>query len=281
MKDLLNDDKTISKIGDLYTLGNHRLVCGDSTDEKIVEKAIGDLNPNIMITDPPYGVNYEPEWRNKVDKGFSRPRKVNKFLNDDITDWSKSFKLFKGGIVYIWHSSLHSGEVAKSIKECGFELKSQIIWNKQHFSFSRCFYHWKHESCFYAVKKGHRQNWKGNRKQCTVWDIASLSFWGKSTDEDEITVHSTQKPIECMKRPIMNHTDENDWVYDPFLGSGTTLIAAEQCNRRCIGIEMSPFYCDTIVKRYVKFMKREGKEILIKKNNEYFDIELLESMNDG
>ncbi len=159
----------------------------------------------------------------------------------------------------------------QSILDCDFEIISEIIWVKNHFALSRSDYHWKHESCWYAVKKGHNHNWRGDRKQTTIWEISSLNAFGKSKDEDQRTDHSTQKPLECMGRPIQNHTDKGDWVYDPFLGSGTTLIAAERIGRKCIGIEISPIYCDVIVKRYANFMTKQGKTPVIKRNGEIFN----------
>ncbi len=257
------DETATTKLGDLYELGEHRLICGDSTLPEYVDKVMDKYEPILMVTDPPYGVNYDASWREKAGKGCKSKGKV---MNDDKADWSITYSLFHGSIAYIWHAGKYSPEIAKNLENCEFEIISQIIWAKQNFALSRGDYHWKHEPCWYAVKKGHNHNWKGDRKQTTVWDIASLNCFGKSKDEDERTDHSTQKPLECMAKPIQNHTDKGDWVYDPFLGSGTTLIAAERLGRKCIGIELSPAYCDMIVKRYQNFMEKKGITPLIKKN---------------
>ncbi len=262
------DAKT--KLGDVYVLGEHRLVCGDSSNPDTVKLAMNIQEPVLMVTDPPYGVSYDASWRETAGKGSRAKGKVQ---NDDKVDWTVSYSLFTGTVAYIWHAGKHSAEVARNLEDCEYEVISQIIWSKQHFALSRGDYHWKHEPCWYAVKKGHQHNWKGDRKQTTVWDIANLNAFGKSKEEDERTNHSTQKPLECMARPIQNHTDKGDWVYDPFLGSGTTLIAAERLGRKCIGIELSPAYCDMIVKRYINFCSKKGSGAVVYRNGEIVSIQ--------
>lgn len=249
------DEDAVTRPGDIYILGEHRLVCGDSTIPETVELAMGRNEPILMVTDPPYGVNYDASWRDNAGKGVRAKGAVQ---NDDKANWSITYSLFKGSVAYIWHGDKHSSEVAKNIEACGFDITAQIIWKKQHFALSRGDYHWQHEPCWYAVRKGANHNWKADRKQTTVWEIANLNAFGKSKDEDERTSHGTQKPLECMAKPIRNHTDKGDWVYDPFLGSGTTLIAAEQLGRRCIGIELSSAYCDVIVNRWLNYRKKNG-----------------------
>jgi len=260
------EEDAITKPGDLYQLGDHLLICGDSTDPATVARVLDGKEVVLMVTDPPYGVNYDASLRKTA-------KSKGKVLNDDKSDWSLAYSLFKGSIAYVWCASLHSAEVARNLENCNFKLISNIIWSKQHFTFGRGDYHWKHEPCWYAVKKGHNHNWKGDRKQTTIWEIASLNAFGKSKDEDTRTDHSTQKPLECMGRPIQNHTDPGDWVYDPFLGSGTTLIAAERLGRKCIGIELSPIYCDVIVKRYSNFMEKQGKKPNILRNGEKHELD--------
>ncbi len=263
--ELGKEEEATTKLGDLYELGPHRLICGDSTDPSCVDRVLDGNEPVLMVTDPPYGVSYDASWRSAAGKGSRAKGKVE---NDDKVDWRISYSLFKGSVVYVWHAGKHSAEVAKNLEDCEYDIISQIIWAKQHFALSRGDYHWKHEPCWYGVRKGHSHNWKGDRKQTTVWEIANLNCFGKSKDEDERTDHSTQKPLECMARPIQNHTDKDDWVYDPFLGSGTTLIAAERLGRKCIGIELSPAYCDLIVKRYLNFMEKKGDTTSLKRNGE-------------
>ncbi len=266
------DEDAITKLGDVYELNEHRIICGDSTMPDVVEKVLNSETPILMVTDPPYGVNYDPKWRNDV-KGAHKPiRAAGKVQNDDKINWSLAWNLFPGSAAYIWHASLFTSEVHKSLIESGYNIKSNLIWVKQHFALSRDDYHWQHEPCWYAVKEGHQHNWQGSRKESTLWEIANLNCFGKSKEEgEERTAHSTQKPIECMARPIRNNTADGEGVYDPFLGSGTTLIAAEQLKRRCFGIELSPAYCDIIVNRWKNYMEKQKKPYVIKRNGEVFD----------
>ena len=254
------DPKT--KLGDLYELGSHRLKCGDNTNPDDVVALLADFMPILMVTDPPYGVNYDPDWRGKAGKGQTASGKVQ---NDGQINWALAWHLFPGSTCYIWHADKYCSEVQKSLEEAEFEMISQIIWKKQHFALSRGDYHWQHEPCWYAVRKGHQHNWQGSRKESTLWEISNLNCFGKSQDEDERTAHGTQKPLECMARPIRNNTAEGEGVYDPFLGSGTTLIACEKLNRICYGIELDPSYVDIIVQRWMKLtgknVKRNGEEI--------------------
>lgn len=234
----------VSNVGDAWDLGRHRLVCGDSTDEKVVALALGGAIPNLMVTDPPYGVEYDPKWREEYDS-FER-HSVGVVKNDDKANWEAVYRLFPGAVAYVWHAGMHVADVSKNIVDAGFAIRSHIIWAKQHFVFGRGAYHWQHESCWYAVRKGSTADWIGDRKQSTVWNIQNANPMGGKQD-DSNSFHGTQKPIECMARPIRNHPGD---VFDPFLGSGTTLVAAEQLDRSCYGIELDPAYCDVIVERW-------------------------------
>jgi len=240
-----------SKLGDIYLLGSHRLMCGDSTNPQHVEKLMDGASPILMVTDPPYGVNYEPEWREGCDLGGGK-RSKGKVLNDDRYDWSEAYSLFTGDIAYIWHSAKYTHKFAENIENCGFDLVSLIVWNKPHFVISRGDYHNKHEPLWYAVRKGQkvRHNWQGKRDQTTVWDIHNVLTQG--IDKEEQTGHGTQKPIECMLQPILNNSAQGQSVYDPFGGSGTTLIACERSKRSCYMMELSPAYVDVIIKRWEK-----------------------------
>ena len=237
-----------SSIGDVYILGSHRLMCGDSTNADHVTKLLDGNNPILMVTDPPYGVSYAPEWRK--DAGLNNSQNIGKVLNDDRYDWSEAYSLFSGDIAYVWHSSSYTHKFAESIEKCGFDLVNLIIWNKQHFVLSRGDYHGKHEPLWYAVRKGQkiRHNWQGKRDQTTVWDIDNNNYGAKTKEEQ--TGYGTQKPLECMLRPILNNSKEGESVYDPFGGSGTTLIACEKSKRNCYMMELSPAYVDVIIKRW-------------------------------
>lgn len=253
----------ITQAGDIYELNQHRFQCGDSTNAEVVERTLNGASPILMITDPPYGVKYDPTWRHKA--GVNKSTRQGAVENDDRIDWTEAYQLFSGDIAYVWHGGKNSPEVASNIIQAGFEIVSQIIWNKQRMVLSRGDYHWKHEPCWYAVRKGAKHSWNGGRAETTVWDIDNLL---SAKDDDSKQIHGTQKPVECMARPIRNNSYERQSVYDPFLGSGTTIIAAEQLNRACYGQEIDPAYCDVIVRRWVKFMIENGRTFSVLRNSE-------------
>ena len=233
----------------------HRVHCGDCTKLEAVTAAFGGASPSLMVTDPPYGVDYQPGWRAKP--GERRVRSLGEVLNDDRADWREAWAHFPGDIVYVWHGALHASVVADGLAACGLVLRAQIVWAKQHFAFSRGDYHWQHETCWYAVRKGRTGNWSGDRKQSTLWEIPNNNAFGNPNPE-QVWGHGTQKPVECMRRPIVNNSGPGDIIYDPFLGTGTTIIAAEMTGRRCVGLELSPHYVDVIVKRWQAFSGREA-----------------------
>ncbi len=234
----------VSRPGDLWVLENHRLLCGDCTVASDVGRVLGTVKPLLMVTDPPYGVEYDPAWRNKT--GASTTKRTGKVLNDDRADWREAWALFPGDVAYVWHGALHAATVADSLMAAGFSVRSQIIWAKERLVLSRGDYHWQHEPCWYAVKKTGKGHWAGDRKQTTLWQIANK-------DQDADTVHGTQKPVECMRRPILNNSSPGQAIYEPFMGSGTTLIAAETTGRVCLGIELSPAYVDVAIERWQQF----------------------------
>jgi DNA modification methylase len=194
------------------------------------------------VSDPPYGVEYDPGWR--VEAGVNQNRsKLGKVQNDCRADWRDAWALFPGDVMYVWHAGKHAATVQQSIEACGFEIRSQIIWAKDRFALSRGNYHWQHEPCWYAVRND--AHWNGDRSQSTLWQIKSREDGGHG--------HGTQKPVECMRRPMLNNSNPGQVVYDPFLGSGTSIIAAESTARKCYGLEIAPIYCDTIIRRYIAF----------------------------
>jgi DNA modification methylase len=217
-----------------------------------------------MVTDPPYGVDYDPEWREHA--GLGRQRQTGVVPNDDRVDWTPAYRLFGGDVAYVWHAGVHAGEVAAGLEAAGFRIRAQIIWAKQHFALSRGDYHWQHEPAWYAVREGKTSNWSGNRTQSTLWQVANLNPFGGS--QEEATGHGTQKPVDLMRRPILNNSVRGDTVYDPFLGSGTTLIAAAGTNRICRGLEIDPSYVDVIVRRWQKF---SGKAATLENGGRTFD----------
>lgn len=243
----------VTRPGDVWLLGDdHRLMCGDATSASDVQRLLGGASPDLMITDPPYGVNYEPAWRSEeaakgtLSHGAARTKAV---PNDDRCDWQGAWDLAPSSVAYIWHAGLHAGQVQHSLEQAGYVLRAQIIWAKQHLPISRGAYHWRHEPCFYAVAKGARANWIGDRKQTTVWDDIPL-------DPNVQGGHSTQKPVEAMARAVRNHRGD---VYDPFVGTGTTLIAAVMSGRRSFCMDITPAFVDVARLRWEAFAGKRAK----------------------
>jgi DNA modification methylase len=232
--------QAVTRPGELWLLGPHRLLCGDATVATDVERLLDGARPHLMVTDPPYGVDYDPNWR--VESGVSSTARPGKVNNDDRADWREAWSLFPGEVAYVWHSGVRSRTVAESLEACDFKIRAQIIWAKPRLVLGRGDYHWQHEPCFYAVRND--AHWQGARDQTTLWTI------GAGAEEDEATVHGTQKPVECMRRPMINNSTRGDLIYEPFAGSGSTLIAAESIGRVCHAMEIDPRYCDVIIERF-------------------------------
>lgn len=249
-------ERAVTETGDTWLLGKHRVRCGDSTSADDVAALLNSVEPHLMVTDPPYGVNYAAEWRGEC--GLQKRGAYGKVRNDGQSDWREAWSLFPGEVAYVWHAAVHASSVAESLDSCGFEIRSQIIWAKSGLVIGRGHYHWQHEPCWYAVKgTGH---WQGSRKESTLWKI------DKPVKSE--TGHSTQKPVECMRRPIVNNSAPGQPVYDPFLGSGTTLIAGETEGRPVYGMELAPEYCDVIIKRWQDFT---GKQAVHEKTGRTFE----------
>jgi DNA modification methylase len=238
-----------SRAGDLWQLGSHRLLCGDATNAADVARLLGGVHPHLMATDPPFGVRYDPEWRNRA--GLSETKRTGKVLNDHRADWREAWALFPGEVAYVWHGALHATTVAESLMACGFEMRAQIVWAKERLVLSRGDYHWQHEPCWYAVRRKGRGHWSGDRSQTTLWSIPSR-------DQDAATIHGTQKPVDCMRRPILNNSSAGQAIYEPFSGSGTTIIAAEATGRSCHAMELDPAYVDVAVLRWQAFTGQEA-----------------------
>jgi DNA modification methylase len=238
------------RVGDLFAVGRHRVICGDATNPDTVARLLQGAIPVLMTTDPPYGVDYRPDWRVGLN-GASRTA-TGRVANDDRVDWGPACALFPGDVAYVWHAGLFAGEVAQSLQGVGFDLRAQIIWSKQHFALSRGDYHWQHEPCWYAVRHGATARWTGDRTQSTVWEVPNLNpiGGGPRDGENVVTGHGTQKPVRLFEIPILNHTTTADAVYDPFLGSGSALIAAEKTGRRCYAIELDPRYVQAALTRW-------------------------------
>lgn len=225
--------------GQVWEIGRHRLMCGDSTSAEDVAKLLGRAKPNLMVTDPPYGVEYDAEWRwsdASLKKGRGGRRGA--VPSDDKANWREAWALFPGAIAYVWHGAAKAGATFLDLQAESLEIRYQIIWAKPHFPVGRGHYTWKHEPAWYAIRKGAKADWIGPANESTIWDIA--------VDKNVAGGHSTQKPLECMARPIRNHSGD---VYDPFGGSGTTMVAAENLGRTCWMMEIDAGYCAVILER--------------------------------
>lgn len=243
----------VTVLGDVWVLGNHRIICGDSTSVDVVSKLLGPVKPHLMVTDPPYGVKYDANWRNnakRADGTSIGASAVGKVENDDKADWCEAWALFPGDVAYIWHAGNMAHTVADSLIKCGLNIRAQIIWAKSQFVIGRGDYHPHHEPCWYSVRKGKTGHYNGDRKQSTLWQI--------DKPQKSETGHSTQKPVECMKRPIENNSSPGQAVYEPFSGSGTTIIAGEMTGRHVYAIELSPAYVDVAVQRWQDFTKKKA-----------------------
>src|SRR5581483_9032107 len=170
---LMEPRATDIQAGDRFALGRHRLVSGDATDAATVARLLNGATPVLMVTDPPYGVRYTPAWRAAVN-GAARTA-AGCVANDDRADWTPALAQFPGDVAYVWHAGLFAGTVAASLERVDFDLRAQIIWCKQHFALSRGDYHWQHEPCWYAVRRGARGHWTGDRTQSTVWHVPNLN----------------------------------------------------------------------------------------------------------
>ena len=253
---------------DVWLLGKHRLVWGDCTDPLVVENALNGVKPHLMVTDPPNGVDYDAAWRGHVRTANGKRLSLGvhakgKVENDGTADWREAWVLFPGDVAYVWHAAMRVGELKESLEEASFALRAQIIWAKNNFAISRGHYHFQHEPCWYAVREGSTGHWCGGHKQTSVWHI--------DKPQKSETGHSTQKPVECMKRPIENNSSPGQAVYDPFVGSGTTIIAAEMTGRCCHAIELHPAYVDVAMMRWQNFT---GQTAMLEASGETF-VELM------
>jgi DNA modification methylase len=255
----------ISRAGDLWLCGRpdhpHRVLCGDATDAIAVARLLEGLRPGLMITDPPYGIELDSEWRDRAglngcgaaESSYMKSRTAGhtntSISSDTRADWSEAFELVPSlQVAYVWHASVFTREVLNGLQRIGFLYPQQIIWNKGRAVLTRTHYWYAHEPCWYTRKKN--APWYGKPgENSTVWESPSPKFIMGGSGEEKYD-HPTQKPVALMRQPLLNHTRRGEWVYDPFLGSGTTLAAAEQSGRRCCGMELDPKYVDVIVQRW-------------------------------
>ena len=240
-------------LGDLFEIGEHRLLCGDSTDSDQVTKLMNGVLADMCHTDPPYNIDYEGGSKKREKIANDKLDDFPKFLYDVYTTISTALK--KGGAIYVWHASTETHNFIQQFLDAGFLFKSYIVWNKNNSTFGRSDYHWKHEPCIYGWLEGASHKWYGDRKQTTVWDV------DRPSRSDE---HPTMKPIDLCSKALTNSSTINDIVLDVFLGSGSTMVAAHQMQRKCYGMELDPKYCQVIVDRMLKLdstleVKRNGQ----------------------
>src|SRR5579863_8294891 len=270
----------VARLGDVFVLGDHRVICGDCTDPQVVGRLLGDAKPQLLVTDPPYGIELDSEWRDRAGLNGCGPAEASymkhrtaghtntTISSDTRADWSEAFALVPSLQVaaYVWHASVHTREVLDGLVRIGFLYPQQIIWNKGRTVLTRTHYWYQHEPCWYCRKKN--APWFGKAgENATVWDSPSPKFIMGGSDEEKYD-HPTQKPIELMRKPILNHTLPGGAVYDCFLGSGTTLIAAEQTGRVCYGLELDPKYVDVLIRRWQQYT---GKRAVLDGGGRTFD----------
>lgn len=231
---------TITHAGDAWTLGRHRLVCGDSTKPETYEVLMQGQKANLVVTDPPYNVNYEGT-AGKIKNDNMASEKFYEFLFDAFSCMEKV--MADDASIYVFHADTEGLNFRRAFADAGFYLSGCCIWMKPSLVLGRSPYQWRHEPCLYGWKKNGKHQWYSDRKQTTIWEFEKTK---KNTD------HPTMKPIPLLAYPIRNSSMSNTLILDPFGGSGSTLIACEQTDRSCATIELDEKYCDVIVKRYIE-----------------------------
>ena len=245
-------DEPTTKTGDLFALGDHRLLCGDATSADDVARLMGGAKADIWLCDPPYNVDYTGKTKDalKIENDGMEDLRFRSFL---VTAFDLALSNTKaGGAFYIWHADLEGYNFRAAIFDCGETVRQCLIWVKQTMVMGRQDYQSKHEPCLYGWKSGAAHSWHTDRKQTTV-----LEFDRPSRSVE----HPTMKPVELFAYLLTNSSKKRDIVFDPFLGSGTTLIAAEQLGRKCYGMEISPAYCDVIIQRWENLTGKKAKKV--------------------
>jgi DNA modification methylase len=255
----------VSRPGDMWLCGDrrnqHRVHCADATDPGAVARLLGERKPILMVCDPPYGIELDSEWRDRAGLNGCGPAEASymkrrteghtetTISGDTRADWSEAFELVPSlQIAYVWHASKFTREVLNGLLRIGFEHHQQIIWDKGRTVLTRTLYWFQHEPCWFVRKKN--APWYGKAgENSTIWACPSPKFIMGGSDEEKYD-HPTQKPVDLMRRPILNHLKRGELVYEPFLGSGTTLAAAELTERVCYGLELDPKYVDVVVQRW-------------------------------
>lgn len=265
-KDVIDDDFDVekeleepcfSKTGDMWTLGKHRIICGDATKLETYKTLLENTKVNLVVTDPPYNVNYEGA-AGKIKNDNMENDKFYQFLFNSFVNMEQA--MADDASIYVFHADTEGLNFRKAFQDAGFYLSGCCIWKKPSLVLGRSPYQWQHEPCLYGWKKKGKHKWYAGRKETSVWEFEKSK---KNAD------HPTMKPIALLAYPIKNSSMTNSLVLDPFAGSGSTLIACEQTGRVCYAIELDEKYCDVIVKRYIEQVGNDKSVKVLRGGKEY------------
>lgn len=251
------EEPCFSKTGDMWTLGKHRVICGDATKLETYKTLLEDTKVNLVVTDPPYNVNYEGA-AGKIKNDNMEDDKFYQFLFNSFVNMEQA--MADDASIYVFHADTEGLNFRKAFQDAGFYLSGCCIWKKPSLVLGRSPYQWQHEPCLYGWKKKGKHKWYAGRKETSVWEFEKPK---KNAD------HPTMKPIALLAYPIKNSSMTNSLVLDPFAGSGSTLIACEQTGRICYAIELDEKYCDVIVKRYIEQVGNDKSVKVLRGGKEY------------
>ena len=251
------EEPCVSKTGDMWTLGKHRVICGDATKLETFKTLLEDTKVNLVVTDPPYNVNYEGS-AGKIKNDNMENDKFYQFLFNSFVNMEQA--MADDASIYVFHADTEGLNFRKAFQDAGFYLSGCCIWKKPSLVLGRSPYQWQHEPCLYGWKKKGKHKWYAGRKETSVWEFEKPK---KNAD------HPTMKPIALLAYPIKNSSMTNSLVLDPFAGSGSTLIACEQTGRICYAIELDEKYCDVIVKRYIEQVGNDKSVKVLRGGKEY------------
>lgn len=251
------EEPCFSKTGDMWTLGRHRVICGDATKLETYKTLLENTKVNLVVTDPPYNVNYEGS-AGKIKNDNMEDDKFYQFLFNSFVNMEQA--MADDASIYVFHADTEGLNFRKAFQDAGFYLSGCCIWKKPSLVLGRSPYQWQHEPCLYGWKKKGKHKWYAGRKETSVWEFEKPK---KNAD------HPTMKPIALLAYPIKNSSMTNSLVLDPFAGSGSTLIACEQTGRICYAIELDEKYCDVIVKRYIEQIGNDKSVKVLRGGKEY------------
>lgn len=246
------NEPTISELGDIWLLGRHRLICGDSTKAETIERLMDENKANLVLTDPPYNVNYEAK-AGTIQNDDMKDEEFYNFLLDSFRNMYEAME--RDASIYVFHADTEGLNFRKAFVDAGFYLSGTCIWRKQSLVLGRSPYQWQHEPILFGWKRKGRHQWYGDRKQTTIWEFDRPT---------KSTLHPTMKPVELCAYPIKNSSMSNCIVLDAFGGSGSTLIACEQTDRICYTAELEEKFADVIVKRYIAYKESSADVYLIR-----------------